>query len=131
MSGSGNATLNANSGAFSWRPQVTQANTTNSFTLKVADNGTPSLSATQSFMVTVKPLTLPSATSLALSNGRFGFQISGQAGPDYAVQISTNLINWSTLFITNSPLMPFQWTDTNPATLPAQFYRIQVGPPLL
>ena len=130
LSGSGNATLNTNSGAFSWRPQVTQANTTNSFTLKVTDNGTPSLSAMQSFTVTVNPLTLPSAVSLALSNGRFGFQVSGQAGPDYAVQISTNLINWSTLFITNSPLMPFQWTDTNMATLPAQFYRIQVGPPL-
>jgi hypothetical protein len=47
------------------------------------------------------------------------------------VQVSTNLINWSTLFITNSPPMPFQWTDTNAATLPAQFYRIKVGPPLL
>lgn len=130
LSGSGNATLNTNSGAFSWRPQVTQANTTNSFTLKVADNGTPSLSATQSFTVTVNPLTLPSAVSLALSNGQFGFQVSGQAGPDYAVQVSSNLVDWSTLFITNSPPMPFQWTDTNAATLPARFYRIKVGPPL-
>jgi hypothetical protein len=26
--------------------------------------------------------------------------------------------------------MPFQWTDTNSAALPAQFYRIKVGPPL-
>jgi hypothetical protein len=130
LSGLGNATLNTNTGAFAWRPLVTQANTTNSFTLKVADNGTPALSATQSFMVTVNPLARPFAASSALSNGRFGFQVSGQAGPDYAVQISTNLINWSTLFITNSPLMPFQWTDTNAATLPARFYRIQVGPPL-
>jgi hypothetical protein len=130
LSGPGNATLNTNTGAFSWRPQVTQANTTNSFTLKVADNGTPSLSATQSFTVTVNPLTLPSAVSLALSNGQFGFQVSGQAGPDYAVQVSSNLVDWSTLFITNSPPMPFQWTDTNAATLPARFYRIKVGPPL-
>jgi hypothetical protein len=29
------------------------------------------------------------------------------------VQISSNLLNWSTLFITNSPPMPFSWTDTN------------------
>lgn len=130
LSGPGNATLNTNTGAFSWRPQVTQANTTNSFTLKVADNGSPSLSATQSFTVTVNPLTLPSAVSLALSNGQFGFQVSGQAGPDYAVQVSSNLVDWSTLFITNSPPMPFQWTDTNAATLPARFYRIKVGPPL-
>jgi Flp pilus assembly protein TadG len=130
LNGPGNATLNTNTGAFYWRPAVTNANTTNAFTLKVADNGTPILSATQSFTVTVKPLTLPTAASIVLNNGQLGFQISGQTGPDYAVQVSSNLFNWSTLFITNSPPMPFQWTDTNAATLPAQFYRIKVGPPL-
>jgi hypothetical protein len=88
------------------------------------------MSATQSFTVTVNPLTQPTTASLALNNGLFGFQVSGQAGPDYAVQVSSNLFDWNTLLITNSPLMPFQWTDTNPATLPAQFYRIKVGPPL-
>jgi hypothetical protein len=130
LSGPGNATLNPNSGAFSWRPAVTNANTTNAFTLKVADSGSPILSATQSFTVTVNPLTLPTAASIVLNNGQLGFQISGQAGPDYAVQISSNLFDWSTLFTTNSPAMPFSWTDTNAATLPAQFYRIKVGPPL-
>jgi hypothetical protein len=130
LAGAGNATLNTNSGAFAWRPAVTNANTTNAFTLKVADNGSPILSATQSFTVTVNPLTQPTAASIALNNGRFGFQISGQAGPDYAVQVSSNLSGWNTLFITNSPAMPFSWTDTNAATLPAQFYRIKAGPPL-
>jgi hypothetical protein len=130
LAGAGNATLNANSGAFSWRPAVTNANTTNAFALKVADNGSPILSATQSFSVTVNPLTVPSAASLVMSNGQLGFQVSGQPGPDYAVQVSSNLFDWSTLFITNSPAMPFSWMDTNPATLPAQFYRIKVGPPL-
>jgi hypothetical protein len=130
LSGIGSATLNTNSGAFSWRPQVTQANTTNAFALKVADNGSPILSATQSFTVTVNPLTQPTAASIVLNNGQLGFQVSGQTGPDYAVQVSSNLFDWGTLFITNSPAMPFSWTDTNPATLPAQFYRIKVGPPL-
>ncbi|MGB7769257.1 MAG: hypothetical protein WBN22_10455, partial [Verrucomicrobiia bacterium] len=59
-----------------------------------------------------------------------GFQVSGQTGPDYAVQASADLMNWSTLLITNSPPMPFSWTDTNVGTLPAQFFRIKVGPPL-
>ena len=130
LSGPGSATLNTNSGAFSWRPAVTNANTTNAFALKVADNGSPILSATQSFTVTVNPLTQPAAASIALYNGQLGFQVGGQTGPDYAVQGSTNLTVWNTLFITNSPLMPFSWTDTNPAVLPAQFYRIKVGPPL-
>jgi hypothetical protein len=130
VSGPGDATLNTNTGAFSWRPQVTQANTTNLFALQVTDDGIPSLSATQSFTVTVNPLTQPTAASIVLNNGQLGFQVSGQTGPDYAVQISSNLLGWNTLFITNSPAMPFSWTDTNAATLPAQFYRIKVGPPL-
>jgi len=126
----GNAALNTNSGAFSWRPLVTQAGTTNAFTLKVADNGSPSLSATQSFTVTVNPLAQPGLSSIGLSNGLIGFQVSGDIGPDYAVQGSTNLADWITLFVTNSPAMPFLWTDTNTATLPAQFYRIKAGSPL-
>jgi hypothetical protein len=130
VSGPGNATLNTNSGAFSWRPAVTNANTTNAFALQVADNGSPIMSATQSFSVTVNPLTQPTAGSIVLNNHQLGFQVSGQTGPDYAVQGSTNLTVWDTLFITNSPPMPFSWTDTNAATLPAQFYRIKVGPPL-
>ena len=56
LAGATNATLNTNSGAFSFRPLVTQANSTNNFTLQVSDNGTPSLSATQSFSVVVNPL---------------------------------------------------------------------------
>ena len=43
LAGATNATFNASSGAFSFRPLVTQANSTNSFTLKVSDNGTPQL----------------------------------------------------------------------------------------
>ena len=78
----------------------------------------------------VNPLTQPAAASVVLKNGKLGFQVSGQTGPDYAVQVSSNLFDWSTLFTTNSPAMPFSWADTNTATLPAQFYRIQVGPPL-
>jgi hypothetical protein len=109
---------------------VTDANTTNLITVKVADNGFPIMSATQSFSVKVNPLTMPTGTSIVLNNGQLGFQVNGQAGPDYAVQVSSNLFNWSTLFITNQPAMPFSWTDTNAATAPAQFYRIKVGPPL-
>ncbi|MGA2028783.1 MAG: hypothetical protein ABSG87_01750 [Verrucomicrobiota bacterium] len=122
--------IDNNDANFSWRPQVTQAGTTNLFMLMVADNGTPSLSATQSFTVTVNPLILPSLTALAVNNGQFSFQISGATGPDYAVETSTNLLDWSTVFITNSPAMPFLWVDTNSAALPMQFYRVQIGPPL-
>src|SRR5208337_423057 len=90
LAGTTNATLNTNSGAFYWRPQVTDASTTNLFTLDVADNGSPSMSATQSFTVTVNPLMQPALSSIGLSNGQIGFQVGGDTGPDYAVEGSTN-----------------------------------------
>ena len=125
-----NATLNAASGAFSWRPLVSQADTINPIALDVTASGSPSLSATQSFTVTVNPLTLPTVSPVAWNDGQFALQINGQSGPDYAVLSSTNLMNWSILLETNSPPMPFAWVDTNAVMSPVQFYRIQVGPPL-
>jgi hypothetical protein len=55
--------------------------------------------------------------------------VNGQVGPDYAVQNSSNLVNWSTLLITNPAAMPFHWS-TNANSGPPQFYRVKVGPPL-
>ncbi|HXD01641.1 MAG TPA: hypothetical protein VN048_20055 [Verrucomicrobiae bacterium] len=128
-SGPTNATLGTNTGAFSFRPLVTQANTTNNFTLKVSDNGSPGMSDTQSFSITVNPLTLPQFSSAGWTNGQFVLQVSGQAGPDYEIQTSTNLTQWSAVFTTNSPAMPFKWQDIA-ATNSARFYRVVVGPPL-
>jgi hypothetical protein len=125
-----NAMLNTNSGVFNWRPLVTQADTTNPFTVVVADNGSPSMSATQSFNVVVNPLMNPVVAVPALAAGQIGFSISGQAGPDYAVQGSSNLVDWNTLFITNPATMPFSWSTDADNTVPPQFYRIKVGPPL-
>jgi hypothetical protein len=129
LAGATNATLNTNSGAFSFRPLVTQANSTNGFTLKVADNGTPSLSATQSFSVIVNPLFAPGIGSISAAGGQFSFNVSGQTGPDYAIETSTNLTQWSNIFITNSPALPFNWT-TAVTNSPQRFYRIKLGPPL-
>jgi beta-galactosidase len=129
-----NATLiktNSTNAAFNWRPLVSDASTTNLITLKVADNGSPNLSATQSFLVTVNPLTLPFLSLPAWSNGQFSLMVTGQPGPDYALQATTNLMDWSTLWITNSPPMPLDWIDTNTSAFPSRFYRLLVGPPLL
>jgi hypothetical protein len=124
-----NAVVGATSGWLNWRPLVTQANSTNPFSVVATDNGTPSMSATQNFTVVVNPLTAPSATAISLTNGLMNFIITGQSGPDYAVQASTNLADWSTVFVTNSPAMPFSW-GTNVGLQPAQYFRIKTGPPL-
>jgi hypothetical protein len=129
LSGATNATLDTSSGAFFFRPLVTQANSTNNFTLQVSDNGTPSLSATQSFSVVVNPLSAPGISSVSFAGGQFSFQVSGQSGPDYAIETSTNLTQWSSVIITNSPALPFKWTDAT-TNSPQHFYRIKLGPPL-
>jgi pectate lyase len=125
-----NATIDTNSGVFIWRPLVTQANTTNPVTIEVSDSGTPSQSATQSFTVTVNPLTQPNATASIGAGGQLHLTVAGQVGPDYAVQASTNLTGWQTIFTTNSPPTPFDWIDTNTAAFPVRFYRVVPGPPL-
>jgi hypothetical protein len=125
------AQINNTKANFNWRPAVTNANSTNVVALMVAVSNSPGLSATQNFTITVNPLPLPTVSSVVWNNGRLTLDVTNSIlGPDYSVQASSNLFNWSTLFITNSPPMPFSWTDTNAATLPAQFFRIKVGPPL-
>jgi len=125
-----NASLNTNSGILVWRPQVTDSGTTNLVTVSVADNGTPSLSATQSFNIGVNLLTPPNVSSATWTGGQLNFSVNGQSGPDYAVQGSSNLVDWDLLLITNSPGMPFNWTDVDTNAYPARFYRIKAGPPL-
>ena len=73
---------------------------TNRFTVKVADNGTPSLSATNSFTVTVNPASQPALNSIALAN-EVSLSATGIIGPDYTLLVSSNLVNWQTLFTTN------------------------------
>ncbi|MCA9068423.1 MAG: putative Ig domain-containing protein [Planctomycetaceae bacterium] len=47
------AQINGNTGVFTWTPSTSDAPATYSFTVLVVDNGTPQLSAMQTFLVTV------------------------------------------------------------------------------
>jgi hypothetical protein len=51
------------SGVITWTPQQSQSPSTNTFTTKVTDNGSPPLSATNSFVVTVQEVNQPPALS--------------------------------------------------------------------
>lgn len=57
LTGSGGlgASVNPTNGNFAWQPGAAYVNTTNGFSLSVADAGSPALSATQSFTITVRP----------------------------------------------------------------------------
>ena len=118
---------NGTNGIFTWRPFVSQADTTNLVSVQVTDNGTPNLTATNNFTVIVNPLVRPVLDSVAVSGGQISMVVNGTQGPDYTLLTSTDLINWQALFTTNSPPMPLMITDTN-ATNAIRFYRIQLGP---
>jgi hypothetical protein len=123
-----NATIDAATGLFSWRPGISDANTTNLISIKAQNNATPGLSATQTFTVTVSAVALPVMSSASLSNGTFGFQINGSGGMSYVIQSSTNLLDWTTLITTNPASVPFQWMDTNAASDGTRYYRVLRGP---
>ena len=121
------ATLNSSTGVFSWRPLVSQANSSNAIQVQVTDSGS-GLSATGSFNVLVNAVTNPVVGSVNLSAGHISMTVNGPQGPDYTVLTSSNLVNWQSLFTTNSPAMPFTFVTTNNLNSPAEFYRLQIGP---
>ncbi len=133
LSGPMGAMIDSGTGNFTWRPTVSQAGSMNAVQVVVTDNGTPNLSATNLFSVTVNALTAPMTGTATYSGGQFSTSFSGQIGPDYALQANTNLAGgtWVTVATTNSPAsMPVILTDPNAGSQPVQFYRIVTGPPL-
>ena len=122
------ASINASNGVFTWRPTIAQGGTTNLLTVQVTDNGTPSMSAAQSFSVTVNRPVQPVLGSAAITNGQLRFTISGDVGPDYTVLGSTNLADWAAILTTNSPPVPFLFVDPNHTNFNQRFYRVRLGP---
>ncbi|HUR46084.1 MAG TPA: hypothetical protein VMZ27_09440 [Candidatus Saccharimonadales bacterium] len=66
----------------------------------------------------------PSFSGTSLSNGIIHFVLNGQVGSNYLIQVSSNLLNWSTLQTNTIPP-----TGTRPIDIPVQpnqpklFYR--------
>ena len=122
------AVINPVSGVFTWRPAAAQADTTNRITLQAANNATPLLAATQAFSILVRPLNRPRIASLLLTNGQAQLSVTGDFGPDYTIQVSTNLTSWMPAATTNSPSLPWVWTDPGNLNSPGRFYRVLLGP---
>ncbi len=122
------AAINTSNGIFSWRPLIAQSGASNLVNVFVFDNGTPSLSATQRFWVTVNRPARPGISAVQINQGQVRMTISGDAGPDYSMLASTNLVNWTLIQTTNSPLPPFLFVDPNSTNYLQRFYRVLLGP---
>ena len=123
------ATIEAGSGLFNWRPGVALADTTNMIQVCVADDGSPFLSDTNSFLVIVNALSGSAVlTPISWSLDAFTFSITGPIGPDYIIQRTGDWTTWTRLW-TNTPVaVPFTFTDTNAAGFSSRFYRVLLGP---
>ena len=86
-------------------------------------DGTPYLAAAQMDTLNIANQ-VPTITVQNNPAGQITLLITGDAGPNYTVEASENLVDWVTAWATNAPAMPFSWTDTNAASQTARFYRV-------
>ncbi len=123
------ASINPTNGLISWRPTIAQSPTTNLFSVVVTDNGTPPMSAAQPVSVLVLSPAMPVFSTLAITGGQFQAIIDGSTGPDYSIYTATNLASgWTLLLKSNSPALPFLFSDPVPANAAQRYYRVLLGP---
>jgi hypothetical protein len=121
------ANISSGTGIITWRPAISQGGATYPFTVVVVDNGFPPLSATQTFQVSVTAPATPSLAAPEFAASTFQMRVTGDAGPDYIVQRSTNLLDWVTLTTTNPASASWLFSDPG-ATDRQSFYRLLLGP---
>jgi endonuclease G, mitochondrial len=71
-------------------------------------------------LLSVYPTAAATVSSFTYSGSQAQFSVTGVPGYNYAVQVSTNLIDWSSIKTNASP---FTLTDTNVGGAPYRFYR--------
>jgi hypothetical protein len=120
--------LNTNTGIITWTPDLSQAGTTNTITTIVTDNGSPNLSATNSFLIIVNPVPAFSSAS-SVTNG-VNLLWLGSTNEKFQVRWTADLAppSWS-LFpdVITSTNGIFTFVDTN-APLLMKFYQLLLLP---
>ncbi len=124
------ATLDPSTGRIAWRPAIAQSPSTNLLVVRVVDNGTPVLGATQSFLVSVLQPAPPTLALPAYTTGRFSLIVYGDAGPDYIIERAAEASPsaWLPIATNESPVPPFVWWDTGSSNAPQGLYRVKLAP---
>ncbi|HTV63269.1 MAG TPA: immunoglobulin domain-containing protein, partial [Verrucomicrobiae bacterium] len=97
-----------------------QATNAGNYTVQVTNVFGSLVSSNATLSLYPSPVPAVNGISFSATNG-MTFYVAGVPGFNYAVEASTNLVDWQTL-ITN--LSPFSFLDTNATNLPRQFYRV-------
>lgn len=117
--------LNATSGAFTWTPSPAQTPGTNTITVRVTDNGLPSLSASQSFRVVVG-VGFRVSNIARQPNGNVTFSFGATVGKTYRVEYKDDLSSatWLPLGPDRVATSPSVLIEDAIATNPQRFYRV-------
>jgi hypothetical protein len=128
------ASIDSATGVFSWTPDISQSPSTNSLSVIVADNGTPSLSATQSFTIFVVPPPIQ-ITDIHFSDAtHLVIMWDSVSGKNYRVDACNDLSAapncWQTLqtVTASGPTTQSAPIDISADPQPHRFYRIVQGP---
>jgi len=121
------ASVDPNLGVFTWRPTIDQSPNSYPMSVVVTEPGLPPLSATQNFTVTVNQPVNPGFTNVSLSHGQFKFTVTGNAGPDYTILVSSNLTTWLPVWTNNAATPPLQYSDAI-SNVTRRFYQVLLGP---
>jgi hypothetical protein len=117
-------TINPGTGAIAWTPAESDVGT-HSITVKVTDNGSPSLSASTTFQVTVSGE--GSSVEIQLLAGNLvQLTLTGDIGFDYEVQKSKDLVTWEKLVQLHLSTSPFPYIDPDSKTDTVRFYRLKL-----
>jgi hypothetical protein len=129
LSGPPGATLDSRAGIFYWQPEIADSPETVNVTVKVADNGSMPMCATQQFSIVVARPSQPIVSPPKWKEGRHVFTVSGNSGLMYKVWASTNLLEWELLWTTNPASLPFEVGDPLAGASSCRFYRASVHAP--
>jgi len=117
-----NVTINATNGSITWTADQSQVGL-HPITIRVTDNGSPSLSATNTFQVNV----MGEGSRLDIQrrpSGEMQLTMTGDTGHSYELQKSSNLTNWDKLFEFMAPFPPY--VDIGAETNALRFYRLKL-----
>lgn len=119
------ATVDSSSGVFTWATTASDANTTNAITVRVTDDGTPALSDTKSFTVTV--VSAPIA-DISVSSDVVTISWTAVAGQTYRVQYKDNIEDAGWTDLAPDVTASGGTASTTDTTTSQRFYRIALLP---
>ncbi len=94
-----------------------------------ANEGAGKTNRMVSYSYSIPLVTAPALLSAAVStNGSLSLMIHGTRNRTYTIQASTDFLNWTNVFTTNSSATPFEWVDVDAINSNRRFYRALATP---